>query len=157
VFAPDAGELFGPRLVSIDLDMVIVGDLEPLFDRDDEFIAWGESDFKAQKFCGSLWMLKTGTRPRVWTEFNPKTSPARARAAGCRGSDQAWLSYMLPDAATWGKRDGVYSWRKHIKPAGGALPHDARVVAFHGKEDPWLGRCQQYEWVRNHYPQQVSA
>ena len=33
VFAPDAGELFGERLVSIDLDMVITGDVTPLFDR----------------------------------------------------------------------------------------------------------------------------
>lgn len=157
VFAPDAGELFGPRLVSIDLDMVIVGNIEPLFDRDDEFIAWGESDFKAQKFCGSIWMLKTGTRPQVWTEFDPKTSPARARAAGCRGSDQAWLSYMLPNAATWGKKDGVYSYRKDIAFNRNKLPLNAKVVAFHGKQDPWGPRAQNIDWVKAHYPMAVSA
>lgn len=157
VFAPDAGELFGQRLVSIDLDMVIVGDIEPLFDRDDEFIAWGESDFKAQKFCGSIWMLKTGTRPQVWTEFDPKTSPARARAAGCRGSDQAWLSYMLPDAATWTRKDGVYSFRKHLAFNRYKLPLNAKVVAFHGKQDPWGPRAQNIDWVKVHYPLAVSA
>ena len=66
LFAPDAGETFGPRLVAIDLDMVITGSLNALFDRPEDFVIWGESDFPGrQHYCGSLWMLKTGTRTQV--------------------------------------------------------------------------------------------
>jgi len=159
VFAPDAGETFGERLVSIDLDTVIVGDITPLFDRPEDFMIWGESDFPhTTPYCGSLWMLKTGTRPQVWTEFNEKTSPKLAWQAGCRGSDQGWLAYILgKHEATWGKKDGVYSFRKDIARLGVGLPSDARLVSFHGKVDPWAYRAQQIPWVRQHYPMKVAA
>lgn len=158
VFAPDAGDRFGARLVSIDLDVVIVRDITPLFDRADDFVIWGESDFRGQRYCGSLWMLKTGSRPHVWTDFDPQTSPRKAWAAGARGSDQAWLSYCLQNEATWGRKDGVYSWRKDIARQGGHLPQDARLVVMHGKQDPWGYRLQQVPWIKQHYPNiQVPA
>jgi hypothetical protein len=159
VFAPEAGSVFGERLVSIDLDTVIVGDMVPLFDRPEDFVIWGESDFpRTTPYCGSLWMLKTGTRPQVWTEFDRKSSPKRAWQAGCRGSDQGWISFILgPHEATWTRADGVYSYRKHIATNNNHLPQDARVVAFHGKVDPWQYRTQQIPWVAAHYPQGVCA
>jgi hypothetical protein len=159
VFAPEAGEMFGPRLVSIDLDTVIVNDITPLFDRPEDFVIWGESDFPhTTPYCGSMWMLRTGTRTKVWTEFDEKTSPRAAMKAGCRGSDQAWLSYILgPKEATWGRKDGVYSFRKHIQKYGHGLPSDARMVMFHGKEDPWGPLAQGLTWVKAHYPKVAVA
>jgi hypothetical protein len=161
VFAPDAGKVFGPRLVSIDLDTIIVSDITPLFDRDEDFVIWGESDFpRKQWYNGSLWMLRTGTRTQVWTRFDPETSPTRAARAGCKGSDQGWINYVLgKDEATWGRKDGIYSFRKHLFPLGDVLPEDARVVSFHGRCDPWSYQAQQFKWIRMHYPlhQQVSA
>lgn len=160
VFAPDAGEVFGERLVSIDLDTVVVGDLTPLFDRPEDFVIWGESDFPhTTPYCGSLWMLRTGTRPQVWTAFDPKTSPQQAWNAGCRGSDQGWLSYILGKGeATWTRMDGVYSFRKHVSRLPyAALPGDARLVSFHGKVDPWSPRAMNIPWVREHYPTKVAA
>lgn len=159
VFAPDAGEVFGERLVSLDLDTVIVGDLTPLFDRPEDFVIWGESDFPhTTPYCGSLWLLKTGARPQVWTAFDERTSPRLAMRAGCRGSDQGWLAYILgKNEATWTRRDGVYSYRKHLAPRNNVLPADARVVCFHGKYDPWSYRIQSIPWVRQHYPLGVAA
>ena len=154
VFAPDAGEMFGPRLVSIDLDTVITGDITPLFDRPEDFVIWGESDFPhTTPYCGSLWMLRTGTRPQVWERFDEATSPKAALKAGCRGSDQAWLSYVLGKGeATWGRKDGVFSFRKHIAKTGHGLPAEARLVCFHGREDPWGPLAQSLPWVKAHYP-----
>jgi hypothetical protein len=160
LFAPDAGEIFGERVVSVDLDVVVTGDLEPLFDRPEDFVIWGESDFpRTTPYCGSLWMLRTGTRPQAWTEFDPKTSPKTAWKAGCRGSDQGWLAYKLGTReATWGKRDGIYSWRKDLaKLKDRALPAGARMVIFHGKQDPWTYPAQQVAWVRQYYPSEVTA
>jgi hypothetical protein len=159
VFAPDAGLTFGERLVSIDLDSVIVGDVTPLFDRPEDFVIWGESDFpNTTPYCGSLWMLKTGTRTKAWTEFDEKTSPSRAMRAGCRGSDQGWLAYVLGKGeATWTRKDGVYSFRKHIAQDRYRLPSDARLVSFHGKVDPWSHKAQQIYLVLLHYPSQVAA
>lgn len=159
VFAPDAGEMFGPRLVSIDLDTVIVGDVTPLFDRPEDFVIWGESDFPhTTPYCGSMWMLRTGTRSKVWTEFDEVKSPRLAMKAGCRGSDQGFISYVLGKGeATWTRKDGVYSFRKHLQRYGHGLPSDARIVFFHGKEDPWGPIAQKIGWVKAHYPMAVAA
>jgi hypothetical protein len=158
LFAPDAGETFGPRLVCIDLDMVIVKDITPLFAGGEDFKIWGESDYPhTQAYNGSLWMLKTGARPQVWTEFGPQ-SPALAAKGGSKGSDQGWINHILgPKEAKWGRKDGVYSYRKDIAKFGRGLPSDARVVAFHGKTDPWDYRGQQIPWIKEHYPVGLSA
>lgn len=157
LFAPEACALLGvapgARLINIDLDMVIVGNLQALFDRPDDFIIWGQSDFpKTQWYNGSLWMLRAGTRPQVWTAFNPKTSPKEATRAGKRGSDQGWLSHILgPNESTWSTSEGVYSYRVHLSKRGWTLPENARVIAFHGRVDPWSYEAQQHAWVREAY------
>lgn len=158
LFAPDAGETFGPRLVCIDLDMVIVADITPLFAGGEDFKIWGESDFPhTQKYNGSLWMLKTGSRPQVWTQFG-EHAPRLATTSGSRGSDQGWINHVLgPREATWGRADGVYSYRKDLARYQRGLPDDARIVAFHGKHDPWDAHTQQIGWVRQHYPRGLTV
>lgn len=152
-FAPDAGETFGERLISMDLDLVITGDLRPLVDRPEDFVIWGQSDFPRRQFYnGSFWLLKTGSRPQVWTEFSPRLSPLRQRRAGVKGSDQGWLSYVLgPHEARYGEQDGLYSYRVHIRPRGNVLPANARVVAFHGRENPWTYGVRDLPWIQEHY------
>jgi len=153
LFAPDAASIVGERVVVMDLDTVIVGDLTDLFSRQEDFVIWGQSDYpKTQWYNGSLWMLKTGTRPRVWTEFDPKTSPTLAAKAGKKGSDQGWFGYVLgPNEATWNTQDGVYSYRVHLSRLGWKLPANAKVVCFHGKVDPWHYDAQQHPWVRSNW------
>jgi hypothetical protein len=152
MFAPEAKEWFGERVVVMDLDTVIVRDITPLFEEDVDFRIWGESDFpRTQWMNGSLWMLKTGTRTKVWTEFNPKRSPYLAKKAGARGSDQGWMSFILGKGErTWGREDGVYSFRKHVQPLG-HLPDDARMVMFHGRVDPWGYQARVIPWVQEHW------
>jgi hypothetical protein len=157
LFGPEARALIGERIVCLDLDTVITADVTPLWDRPDEFMIWanhwGKRKGKGrnkQRFNGSMFMLAADSRPKVWTKFNPETSPKEATKAGHRGSDQGWLSYVLGDEATWGKDDGVYSWRVDIEPNGGGLPEGARVVFWHGQANPW-DRGQAYDWVREHY------
>lgn len=153
LFAPEAAEWFGERLVCIDLDTVIVNDITALFEDPAEFKIWGESDFPhTQWMNGSLWMLKTGSRPQVWSKFNPRLSPLMAKRAGARGSDQGWMSHILgKHEATWGREDGVFSFRKHLVPIGGRLPLEARIVMFHGAVDPWSPQVQHLNWIAEHY------
>lgn len=150
-FHPGIGSVFGDRFVSIDLDTVIVGDITSLFDRPEDFVIWKEQDPRSF-YNGSMYVLRAGSRPKVWTEFDPKRSPQKARAAGRFGSDQGWLSYCLgPGEATWSTADGVYSYRIDIEPNGGELPADARIVNFHGGTDPWAPRAMRLPWVKEHY------
>lgn len=152
-FSDDAYAWFGPRYVSLDLDTVIVDDLTPLFDRPEEFVIWNETDWPGvQHYNASIWLLASGTRTRVWDEFDRRNSPRVAYQAGCRGGDQAWISFLLgPGEATFTAADGVLSYRRHIVPNGGRLPSHARIVNFHGPVDPWSPAAQALPWVREHW------
>ena len=151
MFHPEIGSVFGPRFVSLDLDVVITASLDRVLDRPEDIVLYGDTNPRTA-YNGSLLLMTAGARPHVWTDFDPKASPAKARAAGCWGSDQGWISYRLgPKEAKWTQRDGVYSFRNHLqgKPD---LPADARVVVFHGAHDPWSPRVQRdYGWVKEHW------
>lgn len=43
LFHPDAAEWFGERYVSLDLDVVITGDLAPLWNRTEDVVFWGDT------------------------------------------------------------------------------------------------------------------
>lgn len=141
-FAPDAAEVFGERFVSIDLDAVIVGDVTPIWDRDEDFVGW--RDPYREQYCGSMFTLKAGSCTRVWTSFNPATSPREAHAAGFLGSDQAWISRCLWPGYAWTELSGVYSHSACREK----LPAAARIVFFHGKDKPWDAKAP--AWVRDH-------
>lgn len=152
LFSAEAAAIFGERIVQMDLDVVITGDLVPLFDRGEDFCAFGDTA-RNTHYNGSLIMLRTGTRKEVWDSFDPIKSPKITRAAGIVGSDQAWISYILGgDEKKWGPADGVYSWRCHLEPQRGLLPDNARVVIFHGRSDPWDSAIRDsVPWVREYY------
>lgn len=154
IFRADAGQTFGERIVSMDLDTVIVSDVAPLFDRPEDFVIWSQCDRLSRGWVnGSLMMLRAGTRPQVWDRFNPRRSPYEAKQHGSLGSDQGWIGYILgKKQATWTQKDGVYSYRVHIATNGHVLPRDARIVNFHGRWDPWSYECSHVPWIRQHYP-----
>jgi hypothetical protein len=150
MFSPDAKDAFGPRFVSLDLDCVIVNDVTPLWMRPEAFVIWGDTNPRTL-YNGSMILMTAGARPQVWDRFDPKTSPAEARAAGNFGSDQAWISYVLPHEAKWTKADGVYSFRNEVQRANGRLPVNARIVMFHGIFDPWGPGPQAIPWVKKNW------
>lgn len=164
VFSRDIGQVLGERFVCIDLDMLITGDLRPLLNRKEDFIAW-RNPHPMWPYNGSMFMLTAGSRPQVWETFDPRTSPAKSHAAGCRGSDQGWISYVLgPGEATWDRKDGVWSYQDEIlgrKRVNGRLtydiqnaplPRNAKVIAFHGRYDPWARETQRMSpWITEHY------
>lgn len=151
LFSPEAAEIIGPRFVVLDLDMVVTGDLTPLFDRQEDFVIWGDTNPKTY-YNGSMVLMSAGARRQVWDDFDPVRSPSVAKAAGQYGSDQAWISYRLGRGeAMWSTQDGVYSYALHVRPSGGELPRDARLVVFHGSTDPWMPEAQQHDWVRAHW------
>jgi len=151
-FHPDIGAVFGDRFVTLDLDAVVTGDLTPLFDRDEDFVIWGDTN-KFTYYNSSLFVMTAGARPQIWTDFDPAESPQASKRAGQFGSDQGWISYRLgPGEARFTRADGVYSYRNEVANNGGSnLPPDARVVFFHGQVDPWEPSGQRLAWVREHW------
>lgn len=152
MFSRDIGALVGERFVCLDLDVVIVDDLRPLWNRAEHFVGW-RNPVALWPLNGSMFMLNAGARPQVWESFDPLTSPAKSHAAKMRGSDQGWMSHVLGwGEAMWGPKDGVISYQKEIRNWGGRLPPGTRIVFFWGKVDPWTPIAQLGSpWIRRHY------
>lgn len=164
VFAPEMRNIIGERFVSLDLDSVVTGDLTPLFDRDEDFIAW-EGSAPHTPYCGSMFMMNAGARKQVWEEFDPETSPKASNRFV--GTDQAWFSHCLPHEARWSHRDGVMSFKSHIARGSprlpgrarrtgqyGGLPDHARIVFFHGAVDPSQPSLQQsFPFIQRYWEQ----
>ena len=151
VFSPSARDWFGDRFVVLDLDTVVTGDLTPVWDREEDFVIWGETNPRSF-YNGSMFLMTAGVRRQVLEKFDPRRSPREALAAGKFGSDQGWISYCLGKGeATWSTSDGVYSYNVHIRHQGQKLPRDARIVMFHGRIDPWSSEGQAIPWVKECY------
>lgn len=150
MFAPDAAERFGERFVSMDLDCVVAGNMDSLFDRDDDFVMY-EGTSPKRPYNGSLMMMNAGARTAVYERFTEAGAKAASRVYV--GSDQAWIAYALGWLeATWGEDDGVYFWQGglqkrmvHDKPP----PENIRLLFFPGaKIKPWHSDNR---WIRSMY------
>lgn len=138
----------GEKIVCLDLDLVVTGSLDGLFDRAEPFVIL--QGVNAKNPCpmnGSLWMLRAGYRPDVWSEFS--LDLASKIVFDSFPDDQAWFWDMMPDAGAFGPEQGVYAFQKPGWPKGDALPKDARIVAFPGWRDP--AKFTNLEWVRRHW------
>ena len=146
-----AARALGERVLMIDIDLVVTRDLMPIFSMQEDFVGWRPfRDWGRQfRFGGGIYLLTTGTRTHVWDDFAGEKSIRAARAAGYRGSDQAWLSYCLGkrNEAHWNRESGIYSIRD-MSGAEHRLPADARIVQFNGKTKPWQSSLP---WVVEHF------
>jgi hypothetical protein len=127
----------GDRVMMLDIDCVITNSIDPLFSMQDDFVGWTPSTVWGRpRIGGGTWLLRTGTRTKVWTEFSVNAA-RQARQEGFRGSDQAWLSYKLGSTcARWPLESGIYQ-KQDMAHYWSRLPEDARIVHFNGDSKPW--------------------
>jgi hypothetical protein len=148
VFSREAVVL-GERILSLDIDVVILGDPQKLVDRDEDFVGWCDKRFGWGKIAGGVYLLRTGSLPYIWEDFDPLTSPAQAAAAGNRGSDQGWMSFkMYPPPGMW-TDDGLakINWT----PARSRqAPKGVCMVFTSGAKPPWSKETKHnYPWVKD--------
>jgi hypothetical protein len=137
--------------VCIDLDVVITGKLDDLFDTDADFkILSGANSSNPCPFNGSVMMLRRGKNKQVWNDFSLEA--AKAVPFFEFPDDQGWLHHKLPHAETWkcGKESGIYAFQKPGWPKGTTdLPDRAKMVCFPGKRDP--SQFEHLKWVRENW------
>lgn len=166
--------LIGDLVVSIDLDVIVRGNLEPLFA---DVITAGGIRGGFSLINGSLWAVRQQaevTLPRVWERFVEAPVSLRAKASRRRtfkrserrntfhghiGSDQAIMSYLLSDHAPlrlWGHEHGIRVWRDH----SAVLPSlevpttsDPVLWTFPGNIKPWHAQVLQRRPDLYHYYQ----
>jgi hypothetical protein len=141
----------GDRLVCLDLDSVVTGTLDPLFDREEPFvILQGANASNPCPYNGSVQMLRSGYFPDIWSRFSLEA--ARTVRHFVFPDDQGWLWDKMPDAAGWkaGSASGIYAFQKPGWPSRStALPADARLVVFPGFRDP--SQFVELPWVQQHW------
>jgi len=133
----------GERVLYIDLDTIILGDLYDIANRTEEFIGIGDfyrrPPYQQEIGFGSGLMLWTaGVEPQIHSEFQ-----YRFRGS-FPGGDQQWMESVLTrKPALWEflVPDQVVSYKVHCRHKP---PSGARVVCFHGHPkpsqvmDPWV-------------------
>jgi hypothetical protein len=135
MFSEEAKTQFSERIMWLDLDAPIVGNIDHIVRERADFKIW-YVDKEVSPCNGSLVTHRLGTRTDIWTKFNPKNihpEEGYQNSTGHIGSDQAWIAQNLtPKDVFYGQVDGVYSYRCHIK--GKPLPPEAKIVFFHGDD-----------------------
>lgn len=138
------------RLACIDLDTVITGDCDPVFDRDESFVIMqGGNTSNPNPYGGALMMLRPGEHQDIWTDFSLDAAAKTAYFAF--PDDQGWLAAKIPNAPAWkvGRASGVYCFKKPSWPGGDRLPDDARMVMFRGNNPP--RKHVDLDWVKRHW------
>lgn len=133
MFRRDAAKIFGERFVCMDLDCVIGGPLDPLFNRKEDLVLF-KGTSPDRPYNGSMMLIKAGCRPKVYEDFNAEG--ARASGAAFVGSDQAWLAHKLGRGErVWSERDGVFWYGSLYRTLAKAVK--PRILFFPGKIKPW--------------------
>jgi hypothetical protein len=138
----------GDRVLVLDLDLIITGNIDHLFDGDEPFkILQGVNASNPCPYNGSVWRFDVGYRPDVWGDFSMEA--AAKVPFDSFPDDQAWFAAKMPDAGAFGPETGVYAFQKPGWPRGNALPKNACIVAFPGWRDPT--GFQHLDWVQQHW------
>lgn len=153
----------GTRILSIDLDVVIVDDITPLVDRREPIVLWKVG--YAGVFSGSFVMYDYHALHGLWKAFaaDPDGFPHRASDERVP-SDQAMLNYWLrsnPEIrpGVWTERDGFVTWfgagyekleHHGVGPNRPQLPDGARVVVL-GSADKAVLDNRETDWAEAHW------
>ena len=156
LFSLEMKDLIGNRFIALDLDTVIVGNLDKMFNRKGDFVinkytthSHLHKHKNNQYYNGSIIMMDAGARQHVWKMFDPKTSPLLIQKnKGLIGTDQAWISLLLGNSEKmFAERDGVY--RFQLLADKKKLPKNAKLILFAGKEDP--SKRKEIDWVKKNW------
>lgn len=147
----------GRRLLSIDLDIVIVDDITPLVDRPEPVVMWHVGH--ANVYSGSFVLWDAGALHGAYAAYAADPNyPTRTER---NGSDQAMVNAWLQESRTpvvaLTEADGFVTWyggeryrkMQHLGmgPERPELPKGARMVVL-GSSDKAVMDEGRYPWVR---------
>jgi len=111
------------RVLYLDLDVVITGDLDPLLCHPGDFVIM-DNDY-VPGFNSSVMLFEAGAHPEIFADFN---EAEMARLDG----DQDWIALKVPGAELWPHLWCVpYRLRAAVAP-----PNGTKVVVFSGRPNP---------------------
>lgn len=165
VFAETLYDLKG-KVLCLDLDLIITGSLDDLFDYPGEVMIIKDWIKKDGTGNSSVYRFEVGAHPEVLAEFEKSF----AQIKKTHRNEQEYLSaaLMAKNALVYWPDEWCRSFKRHcIKPLSfliareTEMPEDTRVLVFHGKPDPheaiagtsgkWYRRFKPATWVSAHW------
>jgi len=125
---------FEGRVLYLDLDVTVVGQLDDLADFPESFVAIQDYAHPI-RINSSVMAWDAGVADHVYLKFLEavETSGGTSPMEKMHG-DQNWIHAHI-HSARFPKR-WVPSYKAHVLPAG-KVPEDARVCVYHGEPKPW--------------------
>lgn len=143
IFREDAATwLGGERLLMLDLDMVITGNINHLVNRDEPLVLLRNPNRTRRGWNSSIVLLDAASHSEIYEDFDPDTTPEEIGQA----TDQGWIRRRVPRSTpSWKPEDvGVVNFEgKDWTP-----PDHARLVLLTGKFDP---ATRGEPWVKEHW------
>lgn len=153
---PEIEKVLGPRILSLDLDIVITGNIDHIAGRTEDFVIWRNPNFPQPRrafYQSSVQLFSAGARPQLWNEFNPNETPKWVNWR-FGGAEQAWISERLEwDEAYFDHNEGIYgAGRLGGKGIYTELPENAAIVSFPGSREPSQPAVQEkHPWIERFY------
>lgn len=137
----------GQRILSLDLDCQVIGDLKPLVRREEPAVFW--KSFTSRTIInGSMWLCTPGCHDSLWDKL-PDNARQITDNRRLSGSDQAWIMYNLgQQIPSWTARDGVLALKRDCRKKINRPPPHGRIVMFPGAPKPWDSMAKRFwPWV----------
>lgn len=145
-WSPELQAIIGERYASIDLDVVVLGDVAPVL-AGHPVILWDEA--VGEPYNTSLFAVDPGHGQEVWTQYTPDRLQRARRAATRWTGDQSWVAHVLGSRVpTFGLADGVLRYRGGLHQLG--VPAGTKAVFFCGPMCPSTQR-EHVNWVRENW------
>lgn len=144
-------DLVGPRMLALDLDVVLTDDVTPLFDTSDPLVLWDV--VYAGVVSGSVQLMDTGFLDGLYWAYKhaPDEFPRQASPRGV-GSDQAMLNHYIFEweelaYRVWTEGDGIHTFfgdgyehlaHHGVSPTSERLPDGCRMVVLGSKDLQYL-------------------
>lgn len=150
---------FGPRMLCLDLDLVITGDITKIVDRPEALVMLKIG--YANVFSGSFVLQDTGALHGAYERYKRAPAEFLRETRLKNASDQAMINLHLRGStvAHWTEADGFavyfgegYEKFEHfgVGPRRSALPFGTKVVIL-GSADKHVMEQRRFDWVREHW------
>lgn len=137
-----------PRLLFLDLDVVVAGPLDEILSCPSDFAmardwpagTWPPGDPRSRFGQTSVVLLRVGAASRIWEQYRAEGYPMPARSG-----DQEWINAAFPGSMALLPERYVQSYKLH--ELAGEKPPACSVVMFHGEpKPPYCGGWVKEAW-----------
>jgi hypothetical protein len=168
--------LQGKFIVCMDIDIIIVGDISFLADKQENDFMIVKNWAKGVRGNSSIYRLRVGSHTHVWKDFvaDPEAVVDRFHGKTRNGGDQRWMNHSIKDYAFF-PEERVVSYKRHCSAKSlelklplignistgftgeAKIPEKASVVLFNGSplptdvSDSNYGRWKKAPFVNQHW------